>query len=72
MHSRREFLKKAAYVAPAVLTLDVAMAHASTGSSDSGAAPSSTSSTQESLDRRRHYGWFLGKRVRARRRFFDD
>ena len=36
MPSRREFIKKAAYAAPMILTLDVALAEANTGSGRTG------------------------------------
>jgi hypothetical protein len=47
MPSRREFIKKAAYAAPMILTLDVALAEASTGSgSTAGTAGTTTTTTR--------------------------
>jgi hypothetical protein len=55
--SRREFVKKAAYIAPAILTLSAAPAYAKAGSEKPGTSPSPPPSTSPTS----WWSWLLKK-----------
>ena len=59
--SRRDFLKKAAYVAPVVLTMNVSLAEAQVGSAPAPTAPSDSTFIQASTD----YGTSEERALRA-------